>query len=125
MLGLGLGLDDYWLTGNLWISSSFRRKGSYFRFHMLLYKMVLLSSFIFIRQNLYQQSIVMWSIITLLFLQYCVVLRPFRCLSSNVTSCVCVSLLFVSVSFGLADSFHAVNALTVPSVQTIWYVQVG
>lgn len=117
-----LNLDSYWLNGNIWVISSFKRHGAFFRCYMLIYKLVLLLIFIFARSNLYQQGFLFWICFVFLFFQNCVLKWPYRCLSTNIMSFSCFSLLLVASSFGFANSCNVLSGITVPSVESLWWV---
>jgi hypothetical protein len=119
-IGYLLCLDDFWLDGNLWVCSSFTLYSAYYRFDTLLYKLFLLLISTFSRANLPLQALLFWIFTVLFFLKYSVFSLPFRCLTSNIISSSCLSLLVVGSSFGLANCYGVTNVVMVASVETLW-----
>lgn len=101
------------------MTSSFRSYGAYYRIWILLYKLVLLFIFIFVRDVLYHQGFLFWFFIFLLFIQFGVVKLPYRCMSSNIVHFIFLSLLLISSSFGLANSFGVTSAVMVASTESV------
>ena len=114
-----LNFDDFWLNGNIWMTSSFVKFGSYYRLHMLLYKLALLSIYIFLRSNLPLQAFLFWILLLGLFVQYGV-RWPYRCVSSNVVHSSCLSMLLVASSFALANALGVTSSIMVASIETMW-----
>ncbi|KAJ1421928.1 hypothetical protein B484DRAFT_421070 [Ochromonadaceae sp. CCMP2298] len=120
-----LGLDDYWVKRQFWISSSFTKFGVFYRFNMLLLKAFYLLIFVFLRFNLLLQSVVC-TLATCAFSSYYglgfVVSwtnMPFRNKLSNMISLCCYSMLITASTFGMVNSFGVENAITVGSTQSL------
>lgn len=113
-------LDNYWINGNLWILSSFRKSGAYYRSNILIYKLIFLCIFIFVRNNLAIQGFLFWFFILILNVQYCFLYLPYRCESSNKIHISCFLLLFINSSFGSVNSFGVKSYFTVSFSQFLW-----
>lgn len=115
-----LGLDSDWLEKQVWLTSSFKASGAYFRLHILVLKLTMLLNFIFIRQSLAVQACIMWLSLATFFVKYCVCGFPFRCRSTNALLLILSGLLIVDCSFGVANSLGVENAIMVSSTESLW-----
>ena len=118
-LGFLFDLDDFYFHGHLWMTSSFKSYGAYYRIWILFYKLILLFIFIFVRNVLFHQGFLFWFFILLLFIQFGVVKWPYRCMSSNIIHFIFLSLLLINSSFGLANSFGVTSAVMVASTESV------
>jgi hypothetical protein len=113
------GLDTFWERSQLWLTSSFNRRGAFFRFNILLFKSYTLCVFLLFRFNLVLQSILFWMGTVYVF-YLTVKLLPFRVRSSNLIALVFVGLLLVNSTFAMCNAFGVENSVMVSSTESIW-----
>lgn len=120
-IGYMLQLDDFWLKEHVYLLASFRLNGSYYYFHMLLFKAILVLLFIFVRHDYVLQAGCML-LLTLVFLtMYILVFAfPFRNVSSNGMLMAVFMMWIVNISFGFANSCQVQNAVMVASTETVF-----
>lgn len=117
-----LDINTDWWTQNISILTPLSLSGRYFYSHLLVYKSLLVVSFVALRFSFPVQSAVMWSPTFMMLIYYGVYSPPFRCCSTNRIFAVLWIMLVVSLSFGVANAFQVSNAFTVASVETIFLV---
>lgn len=110
-----LDIDDYWLTHQVWIISSFIKFGSLFRHHMLFLKAFLLIVFIFVRSDFPTQAFLYFSAITVFTTYYAVHKYPYRTFTSNGILVLLGSSMMVDSGFALANAFSVRSAVMVGS----------
>jgi hypothetical protein len=99
-----LHLDDNWINMNIWLSSSYSLQGSFFQFHLLIYKTLLVLIFMYLRFNFELQSLCVWLVTFAMFYRYVVQHKPYRCSSSNLYSTICLILLMINTTFGTMNA---------------------
>ena len=115
-----LELDDYWTKEQLWLTSSFTKYGSFFRFHLTVLKSWLLVVFMFFRFNFKVQSFVNCASIVLFCLYYTFGfdVLPYRSRSSNIMLFIAFAMMLVNSFFAMANAFQVQNAMTVASTES-------
>lgn len=114
-----LQIRDNWWSDQLSQLTPLALSGRYFYLHVLVYKVMLVFAFIALKSSILVQSSFMF-IVTVLFFSYYGLFPPFRCISTNKILKIVGVLLLISVSFGMANTYQVVNAITVGSVETLW-----
>lgn len=114
-----LNIDDYWINMNTWLLSSHTYRGRYHYVDILVLKLILLLFFIFIRDNLQAQSCVIFCVIFIFVIKY-IIIRPYRCVSSNIVCVLLLLLMFFDCISAVLNSFKVESAITTAYTETIW-----
>lgn len=112
-----LELDDFWLTAQLWVTSSFRYFGAYTLCHTAILKATLLIIFIFARNDLSFQASLMLFALAVYGTYYTFYKYPFRSLSTNIIFGACLAMHIVNMSFALANASGVKSAVMVASTE--------
>lgn len=112
-----LKVDRKWIQKQLWVTSSFRLFGAYFRLHMVLLKFILVAIGIGLRSSFVAQS-TMFTLAVATFSIYYVFWRmPYRALSSNMILLLVFALLTTNSCFAMGNAYGIENAVMVASTQ--------
>lgn len=113
-----LGLDDYWLRHQLWLTASFKKYAVFSRVHVLLFKATMLVLFVAFRWSFKIQSTLIWFLSACGSMYYTMVEYPYRCGTTNVIMVVLILMMFLNSSFAMVNAFGTKTAATVASNQT-------
>lgn len=118
-LSHSLGLNNFWVLGQVWLTSSFKRNGSYFRVWILMFKLALLLVFIFLRNSLVKQAAA-YFIVSLVFCLPVIKMRPFRLPTTNAILILCAFMYLVATGAGMCNAFEVQNAMLVASRESFF-----
>lgn len=107
-----LHLNKSWLFDSIWIFSSFKHRGRYYRSALQIVKLSLLIIFVASFQNISTQALVT-AIILLFVMVVATFIRPFRLTSCNVFLCFSILCNLGNAFIGALVSYY--NPFTIPS----------
>jgi hypothetical protein len=118
-LSHSLGLDDFWALGQVWLTSSFKRNGSYFRAWILIFKLALIIVFVFVRTSLATQAAI-YFVVSMVFCLPIMKMRPFRLPTTNAILLLCAVMYLVATGAGMCNAFEVQNAVLVASRESFF-----
>lgn len=114
-----LEIDQFWQSSQLWLTSSFNRRGSYFRVGMLVFKLTITVVMIGFRFNMIAQATLFW-LLSVFGCIYCFAYRPYRLVTTNVFLCTFSLLLLTDASFAVGNACGIRNVIMVSSNESLW-----
>lgn len=113
-----LGINQQYIRLQMWLMSSFTRRGLYYRFLMTMLKACLIILFVTCRFNLQLQSSLSCTLIAIAFM-WCSWYQPYRHFTSNILLILLLTALLTGTIFGTINSYKVINYITVASTETI------
>jgi hypothetical protein len=110
--------DDF-IENQCWVIASFKLNGVYFRFHMALLKLGLVSVFVGCQRSLSLQAVLCLILVSTFYGFYGLYRETYRCSTSSWMLTVAAVVLIVDTAFGFANSLGIHNFLMVASTESI------
>lgn len=112
-------INNDWANKFIWVISPLNFCGRFYFVAMIAYKFLMLSAFIGFRFSFTYQASLMWFATFFFTLYYGYIWPPYRCLTSNTILSVCLTVIFINISFATANALNVQNAFLVSSVETM------